>query len=36
VLFLRAAGGKTAFLREYFDAVRAAKALDTPILALQS
>jgi ketosteroid isomerase-like protein len=36
VLFLRAAGGKIAFLREYFDPVRAAKALDTPILALES
>ena len=35
-LFLRAAGGKIAFLREYFDPVRAAKALDTPILGLQS
>ena len=34
VLFLRAAGGKIAFLREYFDPVRAAKALDTPILGL--
>ena len=32
VVFLRAAGGKIAFLREYFDPVRAAKALDTPIL----
>src|SRR3989337_1116925 len=32
VLFLRAAGGRIAFLREYFDPVRAAKALDTPIL----
>lgn len=32
VLFLRAAGGKIKFLREYFDPVRAAKALDTPIL----
>ncbi len=32
VLFLRAAGGKIAFLREYFDPVRAAKALDMPIL----
>jgi ketosteroid isomerase-like protein len=31
VVFLRAAGGKIAFLREYFDPVRAAKALDTPI-----
>ena len=36
VLFLRAAGGKIAFLREYFDPVRAAKALDTPILSLES
>jgi ketosteroid isomerase-like protein len=36
VLFLRAAGGKIAFLREYFDPVRAAKALDTPILGLDS
>jgi ketosteroid isomerase-like protein len=34
VLFLRAAGGKIAFLREYFDPVRAAKALDTPIVGL--
>ena len=36
VLFLRAAGGKIVFLREYFDPVRAAKALDTPILDLDS
>jgi len=36
VLFLRAAGGKIAFLREYLDPVRAAKALDTPILGLDS
>jgi hypothetical protein len=36
VLFLRAAGGKIAFLREYFDPVRAAKALDTPILDFES
>jgi len=36
VLFLRAAGGKIAFLREYFDPVRAAKALDTPILGLDA
>ena len=35
MLFLRAAGGKIAFLREYFDPVRAAKALDTPILGLE-
>ena len=32
VVFLRAAGGKIAFLREYFDPARAANALDTPIL----
>jgi ketosteroid isomerase-like protein len=36
VLFLRAAGGKIAFLREYFDPTRAAKALDTPILGLDT
>src|SRR5438105_996822 len=36
VVFLRAAGGKIAFLREYFDPSRAAKALDTPILGLAS
>jgi uncharacterized protein len=36
VLFLRAAGGKIAFLREYFDPARAAQALDTPILSLDS
>jgi len=36
VVFLRAVGGKIAFLREYFDPVRAAKALDTPILSLES
>jgi ketosteroid isomerase-like protein len=36
VLFLRAVGGKIAFLREYFDPTRAAKALDTPILGLES
>jgi ketosteroid isomerase-like protein len=35
VLFLRAADGKIMFLREYFDPVRAAKALDTPILRLE-
>jgi ketosteroid isomerase-like protein len=34
VLFLRAERGKIAFLREYFDPVRAAKALNTPILGL--
>ena len=36
VLFLRAVSGKIAFLREYFDPVRAAKALATPILGLES
>jgi hypothetical protein len=36
VLFLRAKGGKIAFLREYFDPVRAAKALGTPILGVES
>lgn len=36
VLFLRAAGGKIAFLREYFDPAQAAKALDTPILGVDS
>ena len=36
VLFLRAAAGRIAFLREYFDPARAAKALDTPILGLES
>ena len=36
VLFLRAVGGKIAFLREYFDPVRAAQALDTPILGLDA
>src|SRR5438094_4035117 len=32
VVFLRAAGGKIAFLREYFDPTRAAKAMNAPIL----
>jgi uncharacterized protein len=36
VLFLRAEGGKIAFLREYFDPVRAARALDTPLPDLES
>jgi hypothetical protein len=36
VVFLRAAGVKIAFLREYFDPVRAAKALDSPILGLKT
>ena len=35
VVFLRAAGGKIAFIREYFDPTRAAKALDSPILDLE-
>ncbi|HWO90491.1 MAG TPA: phenazine biosynthesis protein, partial [Methylomirabilota bacterium] len=34
VVFLRAADGKIAYLREYFDPVRAARALDTPIMSL--
>ena len=34
VVFLRASGNTIAFLREYFDPVRAAYALDTPILGL--
>ena len=34
VVFLRAADGKIAFLREYFDPTRAAKAMDTPIVGL--
>jgi uncharacterized protein len=32
VVFLRAMGGKIAFLREYFDPTRAAKAMNKPIL----
>ena len=36
VVFLRAADGKIAFLREYFDPVRAAMALDVPIPGLGS
>ena len=35
VVFLRAAGDKIVFMREYFDPTRAAKALDTPILDLE-
>jgi hypothetical protein len=35
-VFLRAADGKITFLREYFDLVRAAKAMDAPILGLDS
>ncbi|HEY5893541.1 MAG TPA: hypothetical protein VIT91_09950 [Chthoniobacterales bacterium] len=33
---LRASDGKIVFLREYFDPTRAARALDTPILGLES
>ena len=36
MVFLRVADGKIAFLREYFDPVRAAKALYTPVLGLES
>ena len=36
VLFLRSKGGKIAHLREYFDPVRAAKAMDAPIFGLES
>src|SRR3989440_4877413 len=36
VLFLGAAGGKIAFLREYFDPARAAQALGQPLLGLES
>ncbi len=36
VIFLRAAQDKITFLREYFDPVRAARALGTPILSIES
>jgi ketosteroid isomerase-like protein len=36
VLFLRAASGRIAFIREYFDPTRAAKAMDTAILGFES
>jgi ketosteroid isomerase-like protein len=36
VVFLRAAGGKIVFLREYFEPVRAAKAMGLPIVGLES
>ncbi len=36
VVFLRASAGKIAYLREYFDPTRAAKAMNTPILDLDS
>jgi ketosteroid isomerase-like protein len=32
VFFLRAVGGKIAFLREYFDPIRAAKAMEREII----
>ena len=35
VLFLRSEGGRIAYMREYFDPSRAAKALDAPILDLE-
>ena len=35
VVFLRAAGEKIVYLREYFDPTRAAKSLDVPILDLE-
>ena len=36
VLFLRATGGKITFLREYFDPTRAAHALNSRILDLET
>jgi uncharacterized protein len=36
VVFLRAVGGKIALLREYFDPTRATKAMNAPILDLES
>ena len=36
VVFLRAAHGKIVFLREYFDPVCAANAMDLPIVGLES
>jgi uncharacterized protein len=35
VVFLRAAGDKIAYLREYFDPTRAAKSRDATILDLK-
>jgi uncharacterized protein len=35
VVFLRAAGDKIAYLREYFDPTRAAKSMDVTILDLE-
>ena len=36
VIFLWAVNGKIAFMREYFDPVRAAKALNAPIVGMES
>jgi uncharacterized protein len=36
VVFLRAAGGKIVFLREFFDPVRTAKAMGLTIVGLES
>jgi ketosteroid isomerase-like protein len=36
VVFLHAADGKIVFLREYFDPVQAARAMDLPIPGLES
>jgi hypothetical protein len=36
IVFLKASDGRISFLREYFDPVRAAHALATPILDTQS
>jgi ketosteroid isomerase-like protein len=36
VVFLRAVSGKIVYLREYFDPTRAAQAMDTPIVGLES
>jgi ketosteroid isomerase-like protein len=35
VVFLRAAGDKMVYLREYFDPTRAAKSMDATILDLE-
>jgi ketosteroid isomerase-like protein len=36
VLFVQARAGKLAFIREYFDPVRAAVALEAPLVGLQA
>jgi ketosteroid isomerase-like protein len=36
VFFLKSTGNKISFLREYFNPVRAAQALDIPILPIQA